>query len=106
MRVPAHKIKDGARHQKGTTRPGTGPHGVTQDGTATSRNGPPRYGRGPRVRIDTEDVVRSVEFAHQHSSCPGSSARAQDEDHHHSGRTAAPYRSVVRVLVEWIVVEQ
>ena len=51
------KIKDQPRHQKGTTRSGTGPHGVTQDGTETSRNGPPRYGRGPRVRIDTEALA-------------------------------------------------
>ena len=30
------KIKGRARHQKGTTHPGTGTHGVTRDGTATS----------------------------------------------------------------------
>src|SRR5689334_13855094 len=49
-----HKIKGRARHQKGTTRPGTGPYGVTRDGTATSGNGAPGYGRGAAVRIDTE----------------------------------------------------
>ena len=45
------------RHQKGTTRPGTGRHAVTQTGTTTSENGPRRYGCGPRVRIDTEVLI-------------------------------------------------
>jgi hypothetical protein len=45
------------RHQKGTTRAGTDPHGVAQDGTATSENGPACYGRGAGVRIDTEEIT-------------------------------------------------
>jgi hypothetical protein len=50
-------INDRARHQKGTTRPGTRPHDVAPDGRATSKNGPPRYGCGTRVRIDTEVLM-------------------------------------------------
>ena len=38
------KIKGRARHQKSTTRTDTCPHGVTRGDTATSRNGPCRYG--------------------------------------------------------------
>ena len=49
-----------ARHQKGTTRPGTGAHGVTHDGTAASRNGSRRYTLGAGVRIDTEEVTGSI----------------------------------------------
>jgi hypothetical protein len=46
-----------ARHQKGTTRHGTGPHGVTWDGTTTSGNDPGRYGRDAGVRLDTEVLI-------------------------------------------------
>jgi hypothetical protein len=50
----AWQIKGPTRHQKSTTLPDTGPHGMAQDGRATSENGPPRYARGAVVRIDTE----------------------------------------------------
>jgi len=48
------------RHQKSTSRSGTGLHRATRDGTATSRNGPRRYTRGAGVRIDTEEVTGSI----------------------------------------------
>ncbi len=57
-----HKIKDRARHHKGTTRPGTGPHGLTRDGTATSSNGASRYDRGAGVRFDTEEATGSTPY--------------------------------------------
>ena len=55
------KFKGRARHQKGTTGPGTDPHGVTQDGTTTGENGLRRYTRGPAVRINTEEVTGSIQ---------------------------------------------
>jgi hypothetical protein len=48
------------RHQKGTTRLGTGSRALTRDGTMTSRDGPCRYSRGTGVRIDTEVVSYSL----------------------------------------------
>ena len=47
----------GRRHQKGTTAPGTDPHGVTRVGTATSRNGVAGHRSDQGIRFDTEEVA-------------------------------------------------
>ncbi|MCW2718471.1 MAG: hypothetical protein JWR81_2293 [Pseudonocardia sp.] len=44
----------GRRHQKGTTAPGTCPHGVTRSSTPTSRNSPAGYRSHQGFRFDTE----------------------------------------------------
>jgi len=54
------KITSYLRHQKGTTRLGTGSRALTRDGTMTSRDCPCRYSRGTSVRIDTEEVTGSI----------------------------------------------
>jgi len=60
MRKPERSRVRSARHQKGTTRTGTGPHGMAQDDTATSGNGPCGYGCSAGVRIDTVEVSGSL----------------------------------------------
>jgi hypothetical protein len=51
--------RPGRRHQKGTNRPGTHPHGATRTSTTTSRNRSAGYWSGRGVRFDTEVLAHA-----------------------------------------------
>jgi len=52
------RSRAGRSNQKGTTPPGTRPHGMRRTSTATSKNGPAGYRSSTGVRIDTEERPR------------------------------------------------
>lgn len=55
-----HAEEPARKHQKGTTRPGTRPHGMTRANTATSRNEPVGYRQDLDVHFDAEEVTGSI----------------------------------------------